>query len=160
MRQASLGGNTGQMEEMNCRPQNSGGGRGSQGSSHPFNGSLSAAAWRPPLISCSSPCTSTTFRLSHLQFTVTMSTQRNTSVGIPRAYAFRPPGAESSQPDTSFILKDVADEVTKFTQSTGALSPVKITNVKPLASYSWIEARTPTIAVPGKQMIDTIVESA
>ncbi|KAJ8584214.1 hypothetical protein M405DRAFT_866416 [Rhizopogon salebrosus TDB-379] len=82
-----------------------------------------------------------------------MSTQRNTSVGTPRAYAFRPPVAQSSQPDTSSIHKDIADEVTEFTKSTGALSPVKITNVKPIASCSWIEARTPTIAVPGSPRV-------
>jgi hypothetical protein len=89
-----------------------------------------------------------------------MSTQRNAPVGTRRAYAFRPPKAESSQRDTSFILKDVADEVIKFTKSTGTtLSPVSITDVKPIASYSWIEARTPTIAVPGKQIIVIIVGS-
>ncbi|OJA09735.1 hypothetical protein AZE42_06861 [Rhizopogon vesiculosus] len=82
-----------------------------------------------------------------------MSTQKDAPVGTRRAYAFRPPKAELPQPDTSFILKDVADEVTQFTQSTDSLSPVKIINVKPVASYSWIEARTPTIAVPGSPRV-------
>ncbi|OAX36391.1 hypothetical protein K503DRAFT_721461 [Rhizopogon vinicolor AM-OR11-026] len=82
-----------------------------------------------------------------------MSTLKDAPVGTRRAYAFRPPKAELPQPDTSFILKDVADEVTQFTQSTDSLSPVKIINVKPIASYSWIEARTPTIAVPGSPRV-------
>jgi len=109
------------------------------------------------LISCSSSSSASTIFYLSQQLSLTMSTQRNAPVGTHRAYAFHPPKAESSQPDTSFILKDVADEVTKFTESTGALSPVKIINVQPIASYSWIEARTPTIAVPGQQIIDIIV---
>jgi hypothetical protein len=60
---------------------------------------------------------------------------------------------ESSQPDSSFILKDLADQVAKFKRSTDTLSPVEITNVKPIASYSWIEAATPTIAVPGSPRV-------
>ncbi|KAG1841793.1 hypothetical protein DFJ58DRAFT_807532 [Suillus subalutaceus] len=63
-----------------------------------------------------------------------MSTLQNAPAGTRRAYPFRPPRVtESSQPDTSFILKDLAD--------------------KPIASYSWIEAATPTIAVPGSPRV-------
>lgn len=80
-----------------------------------------------------------------------MSTSHNAPAGpTRRAYPFRSSRVtEPSQPDHSFILKDLADKVAKFKQSTDTLSPVKITNVKPIASYSWIEAATPTIAVPG-----------
>ncbi|KAG2353193.1 hypothetical protein BDR07DRAFT_1496747 [Suillus spraguei] len=67
--------------------------------------------------------------------------------GTRQGYPFRPP--RSSQPDTSFIIKDLADKVVNFKQSTDTLSPVEITNIKPIASYSWIEAATPMIAVPG-----------
>ncbi|KAG1725886.1 uncharacterized protein EDB91DRAFT_80558 [Suillus paluster] len=83
-----------------------------------------------------------------------MSTPRNAPAGTRQAYPFRPPKVtESSQPDTSFILKDLADEVTKFKRSKSSLSPVDITNVKPIASYSWIEAGEPTIAVPGSPRV-------
>ncbi|KAG1724963.1 hypothetical protein EDB19DRAFT_1915270 [Suillus lakei] len=78
-----------------------------------------------------------------------MSTLRNAPARTRRAYPFRPPRVtESSQSDSSFILKDLADKVAKFKRSTDDLSPVDITNMKPIASYSWIEAATPTIAVP------------
>ncbi|KAG1763554.1 microtubule associated protein-domain-containing protein [Suillus occidentalis] len=60
---------------------------------------------------------------------------------------------EQSQTDTSFITKDLSSEVAKFKPSTDALSPVEITNVKPIASYSWIETATPTIAVPGSPRV-------
>ncbi|KAG2742499.1 hypothetical protein P692DRAFT_20956079 [Suillus brevipes Sb2] len=60
---------------------------------------------------------------------------------------------EQSQTDTSFITKDLSSKVAKFKPSTDALSPVEITNVKPIASYSWIEAATPTIAVPGSPRV-------
>ncbi|KAG2740740.1 hypothetical protein P692DRAFT_20880729, partial [Suillus brevipes Sb2] len=60
---------------------------------------------------------------------------------------------EQSQTDTSFITKDLSSKVAKFKPSTGALSPVEITNVKPIASYSWIKAATPTIAVPGSPRV-------
>ncbi|KAG1805868.1 hypothetical protein EV424DRAFT_1578108 [Suillus variegatus] len=83
-----------------------------------------------------------------------MSTLRNAPTGTRQAYPFRPPRAtESSQPDNSFILKDLGDKVAKFKRSTGTLSPVEVTNVKPIASYSWIEAATPTIAVPGSPRV-------
>lgn len=83
-----------------------------------------------------------------------MSTLRNTPAGTRRGYPFRPPRVtEPSQPDTSFILKDLADKVVNFKRSTDTLSPVEITNVKPIASYSWIEASTPTIAVPGSPRV-------
>ncbi|KAG2354836.1 hypothetical protein BDR07DRAFT_1474275 [Suillus spraguei] len=83
-----------------------------------------------------------------------MSTLRNAPAGTRRGYPFRPPGVtESSQPDTSFILKDLADKVVNFKRSTDTLSPAEITNVKPIASYSWIEAATPTIAVPGSPRV-------
>ena len=84
-----------------------------------------------------------------------MSTQQNAPAFARRAYASRPPQVVAPQPDISFVLKDAADEITKFTQSTGTLRPVSITNVKPIASYSWIEARTvtPTIAIPGERVM-------
>ncbi|KAG2109056.1 uncharacterized protein F5147DRAFT_693865 [Suillus discolor] len=83
-----------------------------------------------------------------------MSTSRNAPAGTRQAYPFRPPRVtESSQPDNSFILKDLGDKVAKFKRSTATLSPVEITNVKPIASYSWIEAATPTIAVPGSPRV-------
>ncbi|KAG2112945.1 hypothetical protein BD769DRAFT_1673915 [Suillus cothurnatus] len=83
-----------------------------------------------------------------------MSTLRNAPASTRRAYPFRPSRVtESSQPDTSFILRDLADKVAEFKQSTDTLSPVEITNVKPIASYSWIEAPTPTIAVPGSPRV-------
>ncbi|KAG1745762.1 hypothetical protein EDB19DRAFT_1927161 [Suillus lakei] len=83
-----------------------------------------------------------------------MSTLRNAPAGTRRAYPFRPPRVtESSQSDSSFILKDLADKVAKFKRSTDYLSPVDITNMKPIASYSWIEAATPTIAVPGSPRV-------
>lgn len=84
---------------------------------------------------------------------LTMSTLRNAPAGTRRAYSFRPRVTESSQPDTSFVLKDLADKVARFKRSTDTLSPVEITNVKPIASYSWIEAATPTIAVPGSPRV-------
>lgn len=83
-----------------------------------------------------------------------MSTLQNAPAGTRRAHPFRPSRlTESSQPDTSFILRDLADKVAKFKRSTDTLSPVEITNVKPVASYSWIEAATPTIAVPGSPRV-------
>ncbi|KAG2358401.1 hypothetical protein BDR07DRAFT_1523911 [Suillus spraguei] len=82
-------------------------------------------------------------------FCNSMSTLPNAPAGIRRAYPFRPHRVtEYSQPDTSFIHKDLLDKVAKFKQRTGTLGPVEITNVKPISSYSWIEAATPTIANP------------
>ncbi|OAX32159.1 hypothetical protein K503DRAFT_776934 [Rhizopogon vinicolor AM-OR11-026] len=55
----------------------------------------------------------------------------------------------NSEPYCFFLLKELADVITTFARSPAVLSPVAITNVTPIASYSWIEASLVTIAVPG-----------
>lgn len=49
----------------------------------------------------------------------------------------------------SFVSKDLGDRLKDFSSTTSVTEPVKISEVIPVASYSWIEAKTPTIAVPG-----------
>ncbi|TDL17770.1 hypothetical protein BD410DRAFT_729467 [Rickenella mellea] len=53
-----------------------------------------------------------------------------------------------------FAKADLGAEVIQFSP-TSSSSGVKITNVRPVASYSWIEAPIPTIAVPGSPNIWT-----
>jgi hypothetical protein len=83
--------------------------------------------------------------------------QRKTPHETPRLLQPRPiTKPYSPESYSSFFLKDIADEITAFARSTDvdALSPVAITNVTPIASYSWIEASSATlrtIAVPGMQ---------
>ena len=90
----------------------------------------------------------------------TAANPRNRPAATRRVYMPRPIIAKkpyNSEPYSSFILKDLADDITTFSRSTVALSPVTITNVTPIASYSWIEASTLTIAVPGRQIIEVTV---
>ncbi|TDL14082.1 hypothetical protein BD410DRAFT_810016 [Rickenella mellea] len=51
-----------------------------------------------------------------------------------------------------FTKADLGEEVLQFTPPSSS-NGVKITDVRPVASYSWIEAPIPTIAVPGSPNI-------
>lgn len=54
--------------------------------------------------------------------------------------------------DLSFVLKDLEERVATFPADiTGYASElVQLRHVKPVASYSWVDAPIPTIAVPGR----------
>ena len=54
--------------------------------------------------------------------------------------------------DSAFVLKDLEERVaTLSVDSAGYASElVRLRHVKPVASYSWIDAPVPTIVVPGK----------
>ncbi|KAF8132470.1 hypothetical protein EV363DRAFT_108453 [Boletus edulis] len=73
--------------------------------------------------------------------------------GKPTDYRSRQPGISSS--DTSFVLKDLEKRVaTLSVDSTGFASElVRLRHVKPVASYSWVDAPVPTIVVPGSPWI-------
>jgi hypothetical protein len=49
----------------------------------------------------------------------------------------------------SLTTKGLEELVKKFDPATNVRDVVKITDVQPVASYSWIEANSPTIAIPG-----------
>ncbi|KIJ62271.1 hypothetical protein HYDPIDRAFT_30535 [Hydnomerulius pinastri MD-312] len=55
--------------------------------------------------------------------------------------------------DTAFLLKDLQSPIKTLPLVTSEPSPVKLCDVKAIASYSWIEAPTPTIAVPGSPWV-------
>jgi len=56
-----------------------------------------------------------------------------------------------TQPSTApaHINKDLGGLLKRFTSTASITQAVKVTDVQTVASYSWIEAPTPTIAVPG-----------
>jgi len=74
--------------------------------------------------------------------------------GKPTDYRSRQPGASSSESNT-FVLKDLEKRVaTLSVDSTGFASElVRLRHVKPVASYSWVDAPVPTIVVPGSPWI-------
>ncbi|KAG9013885.1 hypothetical protein FRB94_004265 [Tulasnella sp. JGI-2019a] len=47
------------------------------------------------------------------------------------------------------VMKDLQQAVKHFTPSASATAAVKISDVRSVASYSWLNERTPTILVPG-----------
>jgi hypothetical protein len=50
----------------------------------------------------------------------------------------------------AYLKKDLGDQLKSFSPATNeAPEVVKITDVQVIGSYSWIDAQTPTIAVPG-----------
>lgn len=55
-------------------------------------------------------------------------------------------------PQDGFLLKDLEGPVETLSPEAAVQSSgrVQLRNVKPLASYSWIEGRTPSIVVPGQ----------
>jgi len=63
-------------------------------------------------------------------------------------------GYATSQP--TYIKKDLGNPLKHFSPAaSGASEPVKIKDVQAVASYSWIDAKAPTIAVPGSPNIWT-----
>ncbi|OJA20164.1 hypothetical protein AZE42_10979 [Rhizopogon vesiculosus] len=87
----------------------------------------------------------------------TATPQNKLSGTHPRVYTSHTVRAKpyNSSPYSSFLLKELAGMITTFARSPVALSPVTITNVTPIASYSWIEASSitrKTIAVPGLEI--------
>ncbi|KAG9311433.1 hypothetical protein JVU11DRAFT_8546 [Chiua virens] len=60
----------------------------------------------------------------------------------------------STSTSASFVLKDLKDKVTTFSDATTYASElIRLRHVKPVASYSWIDAPVPTIVVPGSSLI-------
>lgn len=71
--------------------------------------------------------------------------------GKPADHRSRQHTGTARSSDTAFILKDLEERVaTLSVDSEGYASElVRLRHVKPVASYSWIDAPVPTIVVPG-----------
>jgi hypothetical protein len=50
------------------------------------------------------------------------------------------------------VEKDLGDLLKRFTRASDQAPALKITDVQAIASYSWLDAPTPTIAVPGMKI--------
>jgi hypothetical protein len=56
----------------------------------------------------------------------------------------------SSHSTPGHVQKDLGNLLKKFSAvTTDTIDPVKLSDVEAVASYSWINSKTPTIAVPG-----------
>ena len=67
-------------------------------------------------------------------------------------------GYATSQP--TYIKKDLGNPLKHFSPAaSGASEPVKIKDVQAVASYSWIDAKAPTIAVPGAPAFHLHIEN-
>ncbi|KIJ62266.1 hypothetical protein HYDPIDRAFT_158061 [Hydnomerulius pinastri MD-312] len=68
-----------------------------------------------------------------------------------RRYQKKPPV------DPAFLLKDLQAPITRFSTDLSArtVGAVELKDLKAIASYSWIDAVTPTIAVPGSPRVWT-----
>lgn len=65
------------------------------------------------------------------------------------------PSATTPGPPLAFLREELGSKVATFSTSVDAGSPARVEDPRPISSYSWIEARTPTISVPASPNIWT-----
>lgn len=78
-----------------------------------------------------------------------MATYTKNEIWRPRTG--KPTDYRTRQTGAAFVLKDLGERVATLSfDATHASELVRLRHIKPVASYSWIDAPVPTIVVPGK----------